>query len=159
MVCVSIICLRYSLSHSLHLFFSNDRGIGESAEQAKKTVEYIFLTSAAVWLGASASSVEWKLPSSKSVLQQFLSEKVRLKKDAVMNFINNSPDETCQSLKEQLNCSHYALAESAESAAHRQASMSCAPTFMLPGFMKSGTTFLFDTLGKHPQVCVILCTL
>lgn len=29
---------------------------------------------------------------------------------------------------------------------------SCAPTFIMPGFMKSGTTFVYDVLTKHPQV-------
>jgi hypothetical protein len=34
----------------------------------------------------------------------------------------------------------------------RQAKHSIAPTFVIAGFMKSGTTWLFSTLAKHPQV-------
>ena len=29
---------------------------------------------------------------------------------------------------------------------------SCSPSFVIPGFMKSGTTFLFETMTKHPQI-------
>ena len=33
-----------------------------------------------------------------------------------------------------------------------QATASCAPTFVIPGFMKAGTTFVYDVLTRHPQV-------
>ena len=33
-----------------------------------------------------------------------------------------------------------------------QAWSSCSPTFVVAGFMKSGTTYLFDLLTQHPQV-------
>lgn len=33
-----------------------------------------------------------------------------------------------------------------------QGASSCTLSFVLPGFMKAGTTFLFDMLGKHSQV-------
>ena len=33
-----------------------------------------------------------------------------------------------------------------------QAQVSCAPTFVLPGFMKAGTTFAYDVITRHPQV-------
>ena len=29
---------------------------------------------------------------------------------------------------------------------------SCSPSFVIPGFMKSGTTFLFESMTKHPQI-------
>ncbi len=38
----------------------------------------------------------------------------------------------------------------------RQGSLSCTLSFTIPGFMKAGTTFLFDLLGKHPQVVLAL---
>lgn len=34
--------------------------------------------------------------------------------------------------------------------------MSCAPTFVIPGFMKAGTSFVYDALSKHPQVLTAL---
>lgn len=33
-----------------------------------------------------------------------------------------------------------------------QAGLSCAPTFVMPGFMKAGTTFVFSALTRHPHV-------
>lgn len=33
-----------------------------------------------------------------------------------------------------------------------RAANSCAPTFVVPGFMKAGTTFVYDVLTRHPQV-------
>ena len=42
----------------------------------------------------------------------------------------------------QLTCSHYSITEKSTAREIRQAQSSCAVTFMIPGFMKSGTTFL-----------------
>lgn len=36
--------------------------------------------------------------------------------------------------------------------ASKQARVSCAPLFIVPGFMKAGTTYLFGSLMSHPQL-------
>jgi len=37
-----------------------------------------------------------------------------------------------------------------------QAKRSCTLSFVVPGFMKAGTTYLFDLLSKHPQILLAL---
>lgn len=37
-----------------------------------------------------------------------------------------------------------------------QAQASCSLSFVMPGFMKAGSTYLFDLLTKHPQILMTL---
>lgn len=55
------------------------------------------------------------------------------------------------------NCSHYDYRDNNNQSSYSlsqrsQAHVSCAPHFTIAGFMKSGTSFLFDSLTKHPQI-------
>lgn len=49
-------------------------------------------------------------------------------------------------------CHHYHVKEDAPAALKRQASTSCAPHFMVPGFMKAGSTAIFQAIMTHPQM-------
>lgn len=54
-------------------------------------------------------------------------------------FDNNSP-----------SCRHYQVVNHSTTPSRvRQASLSCGPSFVLPGFMKAGTTYLFGVLTRH----------
>ena len=123
---------------------------GKGNEQAEKTVSYVLETSTIVWLGGAADSNEWNQPSPTSLLGKLL-KRINLKKNNVVNFMERSQEPTCQA-SPQLKCSNYMTFNSTHKSHLRHASSSCAPTFIVPGFMKAGTTFLYETLGKHPQV-------
>ena len=67
----------------------------------------------------------------------------------MVEFIKRSKDQTCQIPSPQLKCSNYKSTFNHtvmindndlddDNSQKRQASMSCAPTFVIPGFMKAG---------------------
>jgi hypothetical protein len=109
------------------------------------------------WLGPSSSVSDWDRPSSISTLGSLINEIV-LKRNNVAKFVTeNCPDDVL-SQRSQLFCSHYDVVSNkqVENKEINQAKSSCSLTFMIPGFMKAGTTFLFETLGRHPQVLMAL---
>jgi hypothetical protein len=115
--------------------------------------------SAAIWLGPSATKSNWDVPTPSSFLWSIIEAKITLTRNNVAKFIADKCKGHNFHTTKQLSCSHYyvdpqkSLIKNKETS---QASSSCALTFMIPGFMKAGTTFLFDTLGRHPQVLMAL---
>ena len=49
-------------------------------------------------------------------------------------------------------CSHYTYTSTQLRSHQTQANQSCSPSFVIAGFMKSGTTYLYDLIAQHPQV-------
>jgi hypothetical protein len=63
---------------------------------------------------------------------------------------------TAKDLIQKQTCSHYQVTNLDPTNYMRQAKSSCALSFVIPGFMKSGTSFLFDIIAQHPQVLLTL---
>ncbi len=57
-------------------------------------------------------------------------------------------------------CSHYSIniSDNYEYSLHesRQANLSCAISFVVAGFMKAGSSYLYNLLTSHPQVVKLL---
>jgi len=51
-----------------------------------------------------------------------------------------------------LSCRNFQMTDRLTPPQARQALLSCGPSFVLPGFMKAGTTYLFGVLTRHPHV-------
>ena len=50
------------------------------------------------------------------------------------------------------SCYHYHHYKTDTISEQHQTSLSCSPTFIIAGFMKAGSTFLFNSLSLHPQI-------
>lgn len=112
---------------------------------------------AIIWLGPSSSISDWDLPNPMSTLGSLVNENVP-NRNNVAKFVTENCQDDGLSQRSQLSCSHYDVVSNrqTENRETNQAKSSCSLTFMIPGFMKAGTTFLFETLGRHPQVLMAL---
>ena len=61
-------------------------------------------------------------------------------------------DNTASLFDSSPSCRNYQVDNRSMPSRVRQASLSCGPSFVLPGFMKAGTTFLFGVLTRHPHI-------
>lgn len=114
----------------------------------------------ALWLGVESTAGVWTLPSPSSFLYSLIAQTRRVyavTKDNVLRYMSNV--NKCPKPPRPFNCSRYSLLQSGGekmglySASQRsQAVVSCAPHFTIAGFMKAGTSFLYDSLTKHPQI-------
>lgn len=61
-------------------------------------------------------------------------------------------DNTASPFDSSPSCRNYQVDNRSMPSRVRQASLSCGPSFVLPGFMKAGTTYLFGVLTRHPHI-------
>ena len=102
-----------------------------------------------VWLGDKGTSAYWvKNPYPESSLIRSISDSLNLKKASWE--ISNSE---CQALCHTYSPSLELLKEfKITSYGTGIETASCAPTVVVPGFMKAASTFLFNAISAHPQV-------
>lgn len=107
----------------------------------------------AVWLGPLSTDGQWSMPEEESPLSAQVQLTSSQLKSHVLRYVSRHP--TNNSAGTRLHCSHYATTSPSTSyskAQYRQAVSSCSPHFVIPGFMKAGTSFLYDALTRHPQI-------
>jgi hypothetical protein len=113
--------------------------------------EWSITDSPILWLGVQASSGQWHYPYQLSYLNDEITQNDRL----LSKFVHG------KRLKRGINsttipCKRYQTEDYYSSKYQRQAEKSCVLSFVIPGFMKAGTTYLFDIITKHPQVLLTL---
>lgn len=128
-------CVDYSMQSSPECIWGRC-SIGTEDNNAK---------SAFVWLGKSALDGSWSLPSQDSILYHLIAQN-----DAYLSeqIASGFPEVTNVSLP---HCAHYQSYPTDRAAAATQSRVSCAPSFVIPGFMKAGSSFVFETLMGHPN--------
>ena len=108
------------------------------------------------------SEPPWVKPSPFSYLGQLISN-IRLSKNEIRDsMIQMKCNITTMSALRNKNsennndvvgsCYHYHHYNSDTLSEYHQANLSCGPTFIIAGFMKAGSTFLFNSLSSHPQI-------
>jgi hypothetical protein len=96
-----------------------------------------------IWLGLPAFSGDWLIPSESS----FLGRWFRHNEQRLTAIPSDSNFTVPQS-----TCPHYLTTETDPSTVQRRANLSCSLSFVIPGFMKAGTTFFYDLVIQHPVV-------
>ena len=171
----------YSLLHSQHprqRFVEQGGGGGEkgiisanysSYSLAQNFSEYFHGRKAlffVVWLGLASYSGDWDLPNTNSFLDHVINQNNMIfqAKIRVDPFIHtmvqlNESKNIEEVLKQLPKCHPYsyplppATSRTATAASLFQRSqLSCSPSFVIPGFMKAGTTFFYDMIMKHPML-------
>ena len=114
----------------------------------------------AIWLGVDSMAGVWRQPPPSSLLHNLIAQTTSVyaaTKNNVLRYMKNV--KRCPKPPRPFNCSRYnstatqSGAMGLYSASQRsQAKLSCAPHFTIAGFMKAGTSFLYDSLTKHPQI-------
>eukprot|EP01038_Epipyxis_sp_PR26KG_P012839 gene12839-17213_t len=127
-----------------------------------------FSDSKILWLGYSAHSGEWIIPYKKSFLSQQISS-LKLKYPNSYQYeyrqsqksihycfnnlyetVNNNNNNSSHYLGHN-NCQYYD-SSSLKGSFKRQAKSSCGINFVLAGFMKAGSSYLYDSLMGHPFI-------
>jgi len=109
----------------------------------------------AVWLGNKALDGRWWIPAKESsaALHMKTVDGLLASSSTVIKFLAASPSESQCRRPVAKTCSHYNLSLSSSTPEQQaQASASCSPSFVMAGFMKAGTSLLFDCVTRHPQV-------
>lgn len=119
-----------------------------------------------VWLGLSSFSGDWDLPNPDSFLYHIIRQndaliQGKIRVDPTLHtLIQTNQSKTMEEVLTTLpTCHPYdfplppATSRTATSAMlYQRAQISCAPTFVIPGFMKAGTTYFYDTIVQHPML-------
>jgi len=107
----------------------------------------------AVWMGSKALDGQWRIPAKDSPAARHTAtvDGLLASSSVVAKFIaSSSPESQC---RRPDTCSHYNLSLFPSTPEQQaQASTSCSPSFVMAGFMKAGTSLLWDCLTRHPQV-------
>lgn len=110
-----------------------------------------------LWTQAAGYATEWLVPQGNSILQQLIA-----RNDEALRRLYRSRTDSNVDLTDYhpSPCSHYHTAHgikavtaglSATTQAQR-ANMSCTLAYVLPGFMKSASTYIYGTIDNHPWV-------
>lgn len=105
-----------------------------------------------LWLGERAADGSWLTPDRGSLLHGIISRNNAILLDRVNKHLN-STDMTATERHPQCSSYYsYPSTTQAAQAAQRQGNLSCALHFVIPGFMKAGSSFIYETLVGHPLV-------
>lgn len=115
----------------------------------------------AIWLGKKSLSGKWILPTKTSTLSSLIRSDLNLSKHDEMKFIQSQQSQGLNCSLQRATCRNYNMTTLPKLGKYTnssmvQAALSCTMHFALAGFMKSGSTFLYNTIAQHPQVVKLL---
>lgn len=102
------------------------------------------------WLGSKAFSSDWIMPVEGSFLFNKIIENNHYLHDQYIQRIQKKIRQVHFITQNLTRCSKYYSYREYALDLQRKASASCALSFTIPGFMKAGTTYLYDTITNHP---------
>lgn len=110
----------------------------------------------ALWLNIAGFFPEWLVPEPSSLVERLIAQNNdQLKQLYRRRWHQNLEiaDSAALDAYTQAATCHPYYVDGNDTLANRQrARMSCALTFVVPGFMKAASTYLFDSLAAHPWV-------
>lgn len=115
----------------------------------------------AIWLGKKSLNGRWVLPAAGSTLSSLIASDINLTRHDELNFIQSQQSKGLNCSLQRSTCYNYNMKTLPKIGKYTnssivQASVSCTMHFAIAGFMKSGSTFLFNTIAQHPQVVKLL---
>ena len=115
----------------------------------------------AIWLGKKSLSGKWTLPTNESTLASLIRSELNLTRHSELDFIKTQQSKGMNCSMKRSTCNRYNMTAFPKLGKYTnsslvQASISCTMHFAVAGFMKSGSTFLYNTIAQHPQVVKLL---
>jgi hypothetical protein len=115
----------------------------------------------AIWLGKKSLNGKWVLPTPGSTLSSLITSDINLTRHDELKFIQLQQSKGLNCSLQRSTCSNYNMKSLPKIGTYTnssivQASVSCTMHFTIAGFMKSGSTFLFNTIAQHPQIVKLL---
>lgn len=122
----------------------------DSTDNSRSSQPYtISPTQHLLWLNLASFYTEWLVPNNDSIVDRIVQQNNR----KLLAFYSQHAHDTLDLTNfTSAPCSPYATQPTDYIGNRQRANMSCALTFVLPGFMKSGSTYIYDTIDNHPWV-------
>lgn len=105
-----------------------------------------------IWMGDVGSTPRWQVPSEQSYLSRLIaSNNVQLARE-YQRRVNDRIVRNKDGVVDVPTCARAKMLDSDPLGARQRANMTCAVSFVMPGFMKAGSTYLFNMIDDHPSL-------
>lgn len=155
-------CSSYPSQYDDTLWRALDSAPGDEAEHAQRMVASLNLP--LLWLGSRAVEENWQPPGPSSLLHKLIGvldthvhndTDMYIGKVAKQLLVNYDPAKLPKCSNYNMSWQHKVRTTTIDQKRHLQSSIleaqqSCALSFVIPGFMKAGSSFFFETLIGHP---------
>lgn len=134
-------CKHITAEHSTALILSN---LSTSSYQLGSRQQL-------VWMNVPAFSTQWLVPSVGSLFDRRIQHNTLALRAIYRSRVSHNLDLTNYT---RPVCSSYAMPHDANTPrdVRERGQMSCALSYVLPGFMKSASTYIYGTIDNHPWV-------
>jgi hypothetical protein len=154
-------CAQYPFHYNEFLFGDLLTSVKRFHEQKQQLLDDFHLVPKPIfpliWFGFAAYSNDWIIPSTNSFLGQWIAHNNQLFRALPATSLALVSSFSSSAATPSGGHFHYPLATtdstySYPSSLKQRANLSSSLSFVIPGFMKAGTTYFYDAISRHPLI-------